>query len=141
MNFSRLQMASAIIASIILIGFVFFVPHTREVASEHVAEKSETLPPTTTSNLPVHDLFKKGTHTITGSLEAPNACAIVQAQATLASSTDQTQVIRVAISIQKDEGVCLQEPTMMDFSATVVAPAHTPITTSVNGAEVPTTVL
>lgn len=130
MNPTRLWVAASIIAFIVFIGFVLSVPHTRDVAvTQPFGDTTTNLSPVT-----LYDTFKKGVHTITGSLEVPNACTIVSASATTVGKS-----IRVAISTQADTGVCLQLPVRVNFSATVEAPAHLPLTTTVNGSLATTT--
>ena len=135
MNHMRLWASAAIIALVILVAFALSVPHTRNVG-EKFSPPAETtsVPPVT-----LHDSFKKGVHTITGSVEAPNACAAVSVSAALAGSASSTQSIVVAISLQSDSGVCLQLPTQMNFQATLPAPASLPITVTVNGSPATTT--
>ena len=81
----------------------------------------------------LNNAFKKGLHTISGSIEAPNACSLVSASATVVENASGTQSILVAISLQKDEGICLQVPTRINFKTTISAPANLPITATVNG--------
>jgi len=129
MNQMRLWMAASIIAIVLIVSFVLSVPHTRDVA--------DTLPlQTATTSVPLitlHDAFKKGVHTITGSVEAPNACTLVIARASVVGDATSTQNIHLAISQSSDAGVCLQLPTRMKFSVTLAAPAELPITVTVNG--------
>ena len=140
MNYRRLWVAAAIIAFIIIAGFVFSVPHTRDAARVPVSESVSVVPLVT-----LHDAFKKGVHTITGSLLAPNAGTTVTARAALqgdASSTESLPAqagIRVALSMPSDAGVCLELPTRVNFSATIAAPARLPLTATVNGFAASTT--
>ena len=135
MNQKRLLVAAAIIAFVIIIGFVLSVPHTREVTRVFEPEPVAVVPSVT-----IRDVFKKGTHTITGSLMAANACASVTAQASLdsdASSSEQN--ILVALTMSADTGVCLEVPTRVTFSTTIVASAQVPIIVTVNGSVATTT--
>ncbi len=127
---------AAIIAGIILIGFVLSVPHTREIPG---ASLSESTTPHI-SSVSLHDSFKKGLHTITGSIEVPNACASVIAEASLTGEASTTSRILVAILLPEDTGVCLQVPTVMHFSTTISAPAGLPIEATVNGIAATTSV-
>lgn len=116
---------------VILISFALSVPHTRDVAQK--------LPSTdVTTSVPVvilHDVFKKGVHTISGSLETPNACTPVNASATLVGNASSTQSILVSVSVQSDSGICLQLPTQASFQTTISAPANLPFTVTVNDSE------
>ncbi|MDD3531091.1 MAG: hypothetical protein PHV99_00655 [Candidatus Pacebacteria bacterium] len=128
MKYSRLWVLAAIIAFVILAGFVFSVPHTRDGAKP--AKQSV---PASTPTVSFRDSFKKGTHTISGSLMASNACSIVTAQATLSDETSTASGILLELSLPEDSGLCLQVPTKESFTTTVVAPAGLPITVTVNG--------
>src|SRR3989344_1077860 len=129
MNRMRLWVSSAIIVAVILITFALSVPHTRDVkVAVNMQQETENVPSVT-----LRDLFKKGIHTISGSVEAPNACASVSASATLVGDVSNSQSISVAISIQFDSGVCLQVPTRTSFQTTVSAPVGLPISATVNG--------
>lgn len=135
MNQKRLLVAAAIIALVIVIGFVLSVPHTREVTRVFEPEPEVVVPSVT-----IRDVFKKGTHTITGSLMAPNACASITAQASLESDVSGTErSILVALVMLADTGICLEVPTRVTFSTTIAAPAQIPITVSVNGSVATTT--
>lgn len=129
MSHTRLLVAASIIALFILGGFLLSVPRTPDVAMTEIAATAPSIPLVT-----LRDSFKKDVHTITGSLEAPNACAAVSATGT---TTDQG--IHVAISMNSDTGVCLEVPTRMTFSITVIAPPNVPITATVNGSVATTT--
>ena len=135
MSHKRLWVASAIIASVILLGFVLSVPHTRDI-------DSALSPVSATTSVPIvalHDSFKKEVHTITGSIQAPNACTTVTAQASLLGDASNANEIIVALSMPRDSGVCLQIPTQANFTVTISAPAHLPITATVNGTIASTT--
>lgn len=134
MNYRRLWVAAAIIAFIIIAGFAFSVPHTRDAARVSVSESAPTVPLVT-----LHDVFKKGMHTITGSLLAPNACTIVTAHASLQGDASSTESIHVVLSMPSDVGVCLELPTRVNFSTTIAAPARLPLTATVNGSAASTT--
>jgi len=134
MSHTRLWIAATIIAFLIVVSFVFSVPHTRDVVRESAPQSVTTVPLVT-----LRDVFKKGLHTITGSVEAPNACSIVTAQANLQGDASSTQSIQIALSMPVDTNVCLQLPTRMNFSTTITAPAQIPITATVNGLVATTT--
>jgi hypothetical protein len=137
MNHRRLWVAATIIALFILLGFVFSVPHTREVA-EVFAPNATTM---STPSVSLRDSFKKGVHSFTGSLEVPDACASVSAEATLQGNASTTESILVAVTVSEDDGVCLQVPTSISFSATLEAPARLPVTVTVNGSVATTSAL
>lgn len=135
MNSKRLWISAVIIASVILIAFALSVPHTRDVGVKSPLPSAMTSVPIVT----LHDSFKKGVHTITGSLEAPNACTPVSTSATLVGNASGRESILVTISMPSDSGLCLQMPTRVDFKTTVSAPVNLPITATVNGSVATTT--
>ena len=137
MNYRRFWVAAAIIAFIIVVGFILSVPHTRDMLTVSTQQAVVTTVP----SVAVRDTFKKGVHTITGSLIAPNACAALTVQATFLDTASSSERILVALSLPSDDGVCLQLPTAMNFSTTVVAPANLPIVVTVNGSSASTTAL
>jgi hypothetical protein len=133
MSQKRLWVAAAIIGLVIILGFILSVPHTRDLPRPPEESEAKVVAiPTVT----LHDAYKKGTHTITGSLLAPNACGTVSAQASLAG-----EGIVVAITLSTDSEVCLELPTRINFSTTIAAPAQLPISASVNGSAATTTAL
>lgn len=136
MSHTRLWIAAAIIATAIGISFLSYVPHTSDIAlpEEEVGTKSLVAPP-----VALRDSFKKGVHTITGSVEAPDACATAIAEASLEGDATTTRRIVVAISLVESEGVCLELPTRVLFSTTLAAPAGIPLAATVNGVAATTT--
>lgn len=134
MNRMRLWASAAIIAVVILIAFALSVPHVSDSNVEEQPAAVATIPTVT-----LRDSFKKGVHTISGSLEASNACIAVSASAATTGSASSTEGILVTISLQSDSGVCLQVPTRMNFETTLSAPAALPITVTVNGSLATTT--
>ena len=136
MNHTRLWVVAAIIALIVIAGFALSVPHTRDVA----VTVSKQATPASIPVVTLQDAFKKNLHTITGSIEAPDACIIVTAVATVTGAASSTQKILVAVSMPSDTGgVCLQLPTLMNFKTTVSAPAGLPLIATVNGVLASTT--
>lgn len=128
MNHTRLLVAATIIALVVFVSFVLSVPRTNNT-EETVTTQSVPVTPLVT----VRDVFKKGLHTITGSIEAPNACTSVSAEASVLGEATSTQRILVAIAMPADEGVCLQLPTRTPFEAKIEAPIGLPISVTVNG--------
>ncbi len=129
MKSSRLWLAASIFALVLVISFIISVPHTRDVTEmQSTLDAAASVPVVT-----LRDSFKNGAHTITGSLEAPNACVTVTAEAYLTGDESGAESIRLALMFANDTGVCLQIPTRMDFKATVSAPSGLPITATVNG--------
>ena len=135
MRSTRLWVVATIIAVLILASFVFLVPHAREDALE---ARPSTLEP----NIPtfaLRDAFRKGLHTITGSIEVPTVCTEVRAEVSLVGATSSAQSIFVAVSVPEDSGICLQRKSTVQFSTTLTAPANLPVKVLVNGVEATTT--
>ena len=61
MNHKRLWIAAAIIALVIVGGFVLSVPHTRDIGHPAAAQTAAASVPAVT----LHDVYTKGVHTIT----------------------------------------------------------------------------
>ena len=123
----RLWTAATIIAVAIVVGFALSVPRAQDVPPPKALAVSSSTPP-----IVLHDAFKRGTHTITGTITVPNACTEVAVAASLLDSASSSPSILVAFSLPEDTEVCLQVPTPVRFSATVVAPAGLPIMATVN---------
>jgi len=138
MSHKRLLIVAAIIAAIVFAGFILSVPHTTRDVEKALLQKSET---SNTPNISIHDSFKKGMHTITGSVTAPNVCTAVTAQASPVGDALHPNGILIVFSMQRDLGVCLQVPTDVSFKVTMSAPAGLPITATVNGIAATTTTL
>jgi len=133
----RLRAAAIIIGCAIIVGFIISVPRARDGVRPPAAEKKAavSVPP-----IALKDVYKKGTHTITGSLVAPNACTTVSAAAELANDAAPESIL-VAVTLTPSEGVCLQLPTKLTFTTSVAAPADVPLTATVNGTVATTTML
>ena len=136
MKYSRLWLAASIIALVVFGAFVLSVPHTQDVDEAPQGSKAVVVPSVT-----LRDVFRKGVHTITGSLEAPDACTISTAEAAYELDASGAERILVSVSLPEDSGVCLELPVRTSFTATVEAPAGVPIEATVNGAAATTTVL
>jgi hypothetical protein len=133
MMHQRIWLLGGSIAFVILASFLFSVPRTTEVA-----EAPPSSPEVEVPRLTLKDTFRRGVHTLSGSVEAPNACAEVAASATYEESDTENAHILLAATLTLTEGLCLEILTKIPFAATVSAPANTPIVATVNG--VPTTV-
>jgi hypothetical protein len=136
MQHMRLWVAAAIIALVVIVGFVLSVPHTRDIV-QHSA--NPLAPATTTPVVVLHDRYSRGAHTLSGSLTVPNACTTVSAGAVPVGDASTTASILLSLSVPADTGVCLQLPTTATFSASVVAPEAVPIQVMVNGLVASTT--
>ena len=130
MRRSNFWIAAAIIAAVIFVAFLVSVPHAGPVESNTftAATSTPTAPYTTVS-----DSYRRGVHTITGSILAPNPCTTLTATSTLQGTASTSQSIVVDITMPKDTGVCLQEPATTTYSTTLTAPKSLPIQVTVNG--------
>ncbi|PIR83251.1 hypothetical protein COU19_01515 [Candidatus Kaiserbacteria bacterium CG10_big_fil_rev_8_21_14_0_10_56_12] len=137
MSHIRLRTAAIIIACIVVGGFLLSVPRARDGVQTPAAPAA----PPTVPDAAVRDVYKKGVHTITGSIMVPNACTDVQVTATPVPNADTPTSIEVGISWSQDTGVCLQLPTKKSFETSVSATGDLPITASVNGQNATTTAL
>lgn len=135
MNSSRLWIAAIIVAIFIVISFVFSIPHGRNTAQIPIPQSISTSTPLVTFNA----AFKKGLYTIVGSVEASDACTIASATATLVGNASSSESILVTVLMPADTGICLQLPTPTNFSTSITAPAHLPITVTINGIMASTT--
>lgn len=131
----RLWAATGILAVIVFGGFALSVPHTRDAAIRARMETAATTTPVVT----LSDSYRKGVHTLSGSLTVPNACTSVTANATVLGSASSTSGIALSLSAPADDGVCLDVPQTVQFSATVTAPKGLPIIVTVNGTTATTT--
>lgn len=130
----RLWAAAGIIAIVVGVGFFISVPRTQDVGLNAPVAETSVIPAVT-----VRDSYKKGVHTITGSLEAPNACTKISAESALTGDASTTQVIVVDIGIERSTGICLQLPRRMTFETKITAGASLPITVMVDGVLATTT--
>jgi hypothetical protein len=133
MTHTRLWVLATIIACIILVGFIISVPHTRDIPGEKRVEEVTS----TTPSVSIRDVYRKGTHTLTGTVLAPNPCTTLTASAAVSGATGSQSII-LTISMPKDAGICIQQETSLTFSTTVAADPDLPIIATLNG--VPATV-
>ncbi len=131
----RLWAAGGILALVIIILFALSVPHAREVT----APARETAVPASPPPVTLTDSYKKGTHTLSGTVLAPDACSSVTVDAALAGDASTTESIALALTLPADSGLCLQVPTSVSFRTTLAAPAGLPIAVTVNGVPATTT--
>lgn len=129
MSSSRLLAASAIIAAAIILGFALSIPHARDGGNKLISATTASSTPFVT----FRDSYRRGVHTITGTVLAPNPCTLVSATATPVLNGTSTAGITLALTMPTDQGVCLQVPSTVNFSTQINAPAGVPIRATVNG--------
>lgn len=134
MLLSRLWVPAAIIAAAIIAFFLLSAPHANAPLTPLAAETAASSTPIVT----VHDAFRKGVHTLSGSLQAPDPCVIASAAATLTGASTSEEIL-LDITLPPDTDVCLQEPAAAAFSTTLTAPPGLPLHVRVNGADATTT--
>lgn len=137
MNHKRLWIVAALIACLILASFLVSFLRAKEATRPSTAVPALT--GTTTPAVSFKDTYRRGTHTLSGTVTAPDACVTPEVNATLQGDASSTQSILLSISLPEDTGVCLQIPTEVPFSTTLNAPSGLPITVAVNGVIATTT--
>ncbi len=136
MSQKRLWIAAGIIAVLIFVGFVISVPHT----TRDTLEKQSAAAPAVPTVVKIKDTYKKGVHTLVGTVTAPNACHTLVANATHQGDASSTEYIALDLTLADPQGgVCLELPTPLTFSTTVTAPSGLPIHAVVNGEVASTT--
>ena len=126
----RLWVVAVVIVILIAAWFALSVPHTRGV---YAPVAMRMLATSTEPVVMLRDTYHKGVHTLSGTLEAPDACTFTTATATLVGASSSAESIALTILMPLDTGVCLQEAQQTTFSAMLTAPPGLPITTTVNG--------
>ncbi len=138
MRHTRLWIVASILAILIVADFIFSVPHTKDIPVENAALPTA---PTSQPVVSVQDVYRRGVHTISGSITVATPCTEVSAAASLTGTASTTQTILVAITAPEDTGICLQQKTIVPFSTTLSAPAQLPLVVTVNGETASTTSL
>ncbi len=130
MNQRHLWGATAIIASVIVVGFFLSAPHT----AREMIQKQTELP--SVPQVAVRDVYRKGKHTLTGTVTVPTACTSVSA-----TSSATTNQINIVVTTEDPQGVCLDLPRDVSFTSILVAPADLPIVVQIDGKAASTTPL
>ena len=123
----RIHLIIGVIALVILIGFVsLFLFRPAQAPIEREVFEAPALPITISST------YADGVHLIEGSVTLRNRC---QRLDTLASLDDQSDpaIIRVDITSEHDEGICLEIPDTREFSLEVEGPEAAQLEVFVNG--------
>ena len=126
----RVWTAAGVIALVLIVGFVLSVPHLRDAQLKQAARESAALP-----IVYVHNAYKKGVHTLTVKVAAPNACTIISGSASVAPATSSStpDAIQIALDMPPDSGVCLQVPATTTLSFSASADSGATIAASING--------
>ncbi len=135
MNQTRFWLAAAIIAVVIIIGFIFSVPpHTKDIPQATSSKEA-----TTTQQVALHDVYKKGTHTFSGNIIVPNACTNVTAEATTTGKVASTTQVTLSLTAPINSEICLQIAQKVKFSTTLIAPRAVSVRVFINNTEASTT--
>ena len=137
MNHTRLWIVSALIACLIVASFLVSI--LRAQRAEAPGASVLPIAETAQSAVSIKDTFKKGVHTISGSLVVPDACTTPIVDVVVGGDSSDPQSIIVDLAYPEDTGVCLQMPTSVSFSTNVTAPEGLPILVMVNGTIATTT--
>lgn len=135
MNHTRLWVVATIFVVIIVVLFAVFAPRARNVVDDSAPRTTTTGP-----SVALHDVYKKGVHTISGLLQVPNPCTPISAEAVLSNNSGIPSIL-VDIKSQESYGVCLERKTLAKFTATIVAPPSLPIRVQINSVLASTTPL
>jgi hypothetical protein len=133
----RVWSAAAVIGAVLIIGFVLSVPEVRDLGTKLDGSTAAS----STPMVYVHDVYKKGTHTISAEIQLPDACAIISGEAdvTPGSASGTPDLVNLTLSAPPDSGICLEEPATTTLSFTAAADADALITASINGNDASTT--
>ncbi len=116
--------AGALIILAAFLALLYFRPAVAPVERETF--EAPALPITLSTT------FAEGVHTIEGSVTLRNRCQRFDAVAALDESATPA-IIRVDITSEHDEGICLEIPDTREFSLEVEAPEDARIEVFVNG--------
>ncbi len=132
----RVWSAAAVIAFVLVLAFVLTAPHARDLGGRAASALPAPIP-----TVAVHDVYKKGTHTLTVQVPLPDACTSVTGQTSVvpAAASSSTDTIQIALDMPADSGICLQLPQTTTLSLTAAAGAHANIVATINGTNASTT--
>lgn len=130
MHNMRVWSAAGVIAAVLVVGFLLSVPRLRDSGLKHAALKQVAIP-----TVYLHDVYKKGTHTITAKVAAPNSCTIISG---VASAADASNIV-IALDMPIDSGICLEVPATTTLSFAVAASADALLSATINGSTATTT--
>lgn len=111
---------------VLLAGVILFLPRTSEVMEDESGERGESTP------VSFADTYEEGTHEITGSITLRNRCQRFDASGMLDESVTPA-LVRIDITSEDDEGICLEIPETRDFTVSVPGPEDAGVEVYVNG--------
>lgn len=133
----RIWIGVGVFLGVLIIAFAFFVFRITEgPVTPTVSEPAVTIISDVRN---VADTYKKGVHTVHGTVTVPTACTEIEANASVDSESSSTPVIRVDLSAESDTGTCLMLPTNKTFSVQATLTGSAPIAVYVNGVLATTT--
>lgn len=132
----RIALGTSVLIVITVLIFVFSIPHANTPGESGPAPLviAPVVP-----GISIRDVYKKGAHTITGSLKVPNHCTTVSVESVL--DGEPTKGILILLTVLEDEGICLQEKVERSFTTSIVAEEKMPIRVLINGTEATVTLL
>ena len=108
----------------VAVGLYLFI---RAQTTNELETHIEEFPPVT-----VNHVYEEGTHTISGTITLRNRCQRFDSSSFVDDSTTPV-TIRVDLSSEHDEGICLEIPDTRDFTLTVEAPEDAKVEVYSNG--------
>jgi hypothetical protein len=128
----RIWIGVGIFLGVLIIGFAFFV---FRITEGPVTPSAPEAPITGISEVQVlSDTYKKGVHTIKGTATVPTACTTLNATSSAADyASTSAQGIRINLSAETDDGICLDIPTQAYFSITQTAEQNATVSVYANG--------
>jgi len=116
--------AGAVIVVLAFAALLYFRPAVAPVERETF--ETPTLPVSVTST------YEEGVHTLTGAATLRNRCQRLDAVATL-DETMTPALIRIDVTSEHDEGICLEIPEERTFEIEVEGPENARVQIFVNG--------
>lgn len=123
----KIAFAVFFFAVLVVSGYALFIPQTNK--DEVVAPVEGNPEPAPIVTLDA--TYRRGVHTISGTIEAPTPCTLVGVESAVASSTPAS--ITVSLTLTPDEDICVQVVTPLPFSVTAAAPEDAVIAVTVQG--------
>lgn len=109
-----------------VVAVLLMIPKEKEVGT--LEERTEGPVPAVT----VSDTYTEGTHEIEGTIELRNRCQRLDASGML-DETMTPPIVRVDLTSEDDEGICLEIPEVRDFKVSVPGPEEATVEVFVNG--------
>ncbi len=135
MTTRRVAGATIIILLVLILGFTLSVPRIQDVAEE--SETLRTEESVTVPTLTLERSYRRGTHTLTGTLLVDTYCTMVTTEAVVTPEDVSPSVITLKLATEEVAGVCLMLAEERSFSVSIEAPEDSMVEVFVNGESVP----